>query len=221
MIEQTDQEIGAWVQRVVGDDVPLSFAVPTAVAPEPSVNLYLWELLDAPPLRSQQRPPLQIYLRYLITTWADEPATAHRLLGQLVFAALANPEFDVDLQPLPPESWLALNIAPRPAFFLRVPLRLEQPEPDVPLVRAPVVLNGTPVTTLHGIIHGPNQTPLSGARIELPALQRSTYSDAHGKFHFATIPAGHQQAVRIKAKGQLVELSAAPTTEPLIVTIDL
>jgi hypothetical protein len=221
VIEQADQKVGDWAQRVVGNSVLLSYAPPTAVFDETAVNLYLWELLDAPPLRSQQRPPLQIHLRYLVTTWAEDPTTAHRLLGQLVFAALANPEFDIDLTPLPAASWLALNIIPRPAFFLRIPLRLEQPEPDIPLVRAPVVLNGTPVTTLHGIIYGPKQTPLSGARIELPALQRSTYSDAHGKFHFATIPADHQQAVRIKAKGQLIELTAAPTPDPLIVTIDL
>lgn len=220
MIDQVDDKLSSWVKTILGD-IPLSLTEPAPPPSQPAVNLYLWELLDAPPLRSQQRPPLQIHLRYLVTTWAEEPATAHRLLGELVFAALADAEFDVDLQPLPPESWLALNISPRPAFFLRVPLRLEQPEPDIPLVRAPVVLNGVPVTTLHGIIYGPNQTPLSGARIELPALQRSTYSDAYGKFHFATIPAGHQQAVRIKAKGQLVELTADPTTEPLIVTIDL
>jgi hypothetical protein len=220
VIDRIDDKLSSWIKTILGE-IPLSLSEPAPPPSQPGVNLYLWELLDAPPLRGQQRPPLQIHLRYLVTTWADEPAEAHRLLGQLVFAALADPEFEVDLTPLSAESWLALNMVPRPAFFLRIPLRLEQPEADIPLVRAPVVLNGTPVTTLHGIIYGPNQTPLSGARIELPALQRSTYSDAYGKFHFATIPAGHQQAVRIKAKGQLVELTVAPTTEPLIVTIDL
>ncbi|HZH77837.1 MAG TPA: hypothetical protein VEY88_17555, partial [Archangium sp.] len=46
----------------------------------------------------------------------DSPERAHHVLGQLVFAAMEEPEFEVDLAPLPVALWSALGVPPRPAL---------------------------------------------------------------------------------------------------------
>ena len=125
MIDEIDQRLRAWVGEVSGE-VPVSFAVPGRNLPKRGVSLYLLELNAAPPARSVRRVPLQFSVCYLITVTAETPERAHQLLGELVFAALETPEFDVDLGAIPGELWTALGVPPQPAFRLRLPVRRER-----------------------------------------------------------------------------------------------
>jgi hypothetical protein len=59
------------------------------------------------------RPPLGISLRYLVTTWCENVKEAHRLLGDLMLAALEETKFEVEAIPAPVELWRAFGIAPR------------------------------------------------------------------------------------------------------------
>ncbi len=139
MIEQVDDQLRDWVANVVGH-VPVSLELPGNWQTDgQGISLYLLELVEYPSLRGAQVPPLQLSLRYLLTTWARELETAHHWLGQLVFAAMAQPGFDVELGPVPAATWSAFGLAPRPSFFLRVPLRQERPSPAMPTVRVPLV----------------------------------------------------------------------------------
>ncbi|MCI0394188.1 MAG: Pvc16 family protein [Chloroflexi bacterium] len=225
MIEQVDKDLKSWVQAIL-NEIDLSLAPPGPAQPGRGVNLYLLELASAPPLRGgHSRPPLQFSLRYLVTAWAEEAEEAHQALGRLIFAAMENPKFEVELEPVPVETWLALGVKPQPSFILRVPLRLERPEPEVPLVRTPPVVQGVPVTTLHGVLLAPGDIPLAGASVELLSLQLTTRTDSKGRFHFVAVPAEPvTKQLRVKAKGELFDVEVklpAPEDKPAVVYCDI
>jgi hypothetical protein len=148
-----------------------------------------------------------LLLRYLVTTWAQEPEEAHRLLDELVFAAMDAPAFEVELSPLAVETWVALDIVPQPCFVLCVPLRRERTEPETKLVLVPLEVRQAAIVDLWGTVLGPGDVPLMGAFVELPALHIRTRTDAKGRFRFAAVPresdAWH---LLVKAKGRQFEV---------------
>jgi hypothetical protein len=202
--------VGSLVEKV---DVTLSLLPETQT--NDSITLYLLSFANSPSLRTTKRPPLKLLLRYLVMSWADTPQKAHKLLGQVAFAAMQNPEFTVDLDPLPAESWLALKIAPRPSFILSVPLSQDRPEPPVKLVRTQLSAQFQPTTQFVGRLMGPNGVPVVGARVELLALQLFEYTDANGQFRFATLPSEPKKIdLRVSAKGRQLNVTVEPGGEP-------
>ena len=202
MIDQVDGRLEQWVGTIL-EGANVSLAAPAASETGRGVSVYLVELLRTPPPRGARRPPLQISLRYLVTAWAETSAEAHRMLGELVFAAMEQPELEVERDPVPVALWTALGVAPRPSFVLRVPLQLERPEPTAPLVRVTPVVRQSPMQSLHGLVCGPGDVPVMGARVELPALHLSTNTDSQGRFHFPAVPSDPPvKFVLVRAKGQ-------------------
>lgn len=143
MIDEVDQRLKAWVSRVAGE-APVYLGVPDREAIERGVCLYLLELGPAPPARGGRRGPPQFSVCYLVTAGAESPEQAHRLLGELVFSAMEEAEFDVDLTPVPATLWAGLRVPPRPGFRLRLPVRRERPAAVVHRVRFPVITQGGP-----------------------------------------------------------------------------
>lgn len=209
-----------WAQRVL-ETVQITLAPPNNSQSGQGVSLYLMSIASAFPSHAGGRPPLQVELRYLVTTWADQPEEAHRMLGQLAFAAMESSEFELEFVPLTPYDWLAFATTPRPAFVLRIPARLVRPEPDTPLVDAPLVLQSTPTVTLHGRVLGPHDIPLPDVRVELPALQLTNRTDAQGWFRFSTVPAEPRtRQLRISAKGRQIDVAVeqpASSSDPVVI----
>jgi hypothetical protein len=202
MISDIDEQLAGWVGNVLGP-VAFSLAPPEQAPADIGVSCYLMELLDNPPLRTTRRPPLQITLRYLVTTWADTAQQAHEMLEELLFATMETPDLEVEVEPAEPTMWAALGVAPRPSFFLRVPLRRERPQPGVKLVRQPLGIEAVPIASLQGQVVGLQDVPLAGAVVEIPGLELSTRTDIDGHFQFATLPAGlHVRQLCVRAKGQ-------------------
>jgi hypothetical protein len=222
MIDQVDQRLKDWVSGVLGA-TEVSLAAPSQAESGQGVGLYLMELVQTPAPRSVRRPPLQISLRYLVTAWAEEYEKAHRMLGVLMFAAMENSEFEVEQDPVPVSLWVALSVRPRPSFVLRLPLRRERPEPHVPLVRLPLVIKGSPMAGLHGLVLGPGDMPVMGARVEVPALQLSTHTDPDGRFHFSAVPTDPPvKLLMVRAKGQELSIKideAVGFDEPLLIRL--
>jgi len=209
MIDQVDRNMQDWIGSVL-DGTAVSLLVPADAAKGQGVGLYLIELLQTPPARGTRRPPLQITLRYLVTSWAEDPQEAHRLLGELLFAAMDHPDFEVEQERLPLELWTALRVGPRPCFVLRVPLRRERLEKSAPLVRKPLIMKMSPVRQLQGRVLGPKEIPLMGAQVELPALLLSTQTDCDGRFNFPAVPADPTAVVlTVRAKGRSMTVHAA------------
>src|SRR5436190_19967220 len=115
MIEKVDTQLTDWVKTLL-KGVDVSLAAPKPGETSRGVGLYLLELRDKPVPRGNTRPPIQIELHYLVTARASDPADSHALLSQLIFAAMANPDFEVDLEPLPATTWAAFGVPPQPSF---------------------------------------------------------------------------------------------------------
>jgi hypothetical protein len=223
MIDQVDRRLKEWAESVV-EGVHVSLEPPDADQTESGVNFYLLELVENAPARTTTPTPLQLSLRYLVSAWDVKPEEAHRVLGELVFAAMENTEFKVELVPLDPTVWVALGAAPRPSFVLRVPLRKERPQPPVQRVRAPLVVQITPVISLHGVVLGPDDVPITGAAVSIPDLQLSTRTDTQGRFSFQTVPGGEgARKVRVRARGRELSVTVEEGTSreaPVIIRFD-
>lgn len=223
MIEQTDQLLKEWVGNVLGQ-VTISFAPPEDKPSGEGVNLYLLELLPTPPASSSRVSPRQFSVRYLVSTWGDDPIKAHRLLGELTLAAMEHEEMEVDLEAVSAETWNALRVIPRPAFYLRLLVRQARPDPDARYVKQPLVLQAGPAITLVGRVEGPGGIPIAGARVEFPSLNRATYTNARGQFTFATIPVDLPVHLVVKAKGRTQPATVdRPTSEanPAVISLKL
>jgi hypothetical protein len=212
MIEEVDQRLKAWVGEVTGD-VPVSFAAPARNTGVHGISLYLLELGAAPPARSVRRVPLQFSVCYLITVSAETPERAHQLLGELVFAALENPDFEAELTSIPLELWTCLGVPPQPAFRVRLPVRRVRPEPPLRRVRFPLFTQMSPNEALLGRVLGPGDVPLPGALVALPSLKLSTRTDARGSFRFPFVPSLESVGrLEVHAKGEVLQVGAEALT---------
>ena len=209
MIEQTDERVVAWARAIV-PDVSVTIAPPPAAGAEAGVRIHLLSLHPVAAMRGLKRPPLELSLRYLITANADNDRDAHRWLGALAFAALDVPGWEVERTPPPVELWLAFGLAPRPAFIVAVPVRLERPEKDVPLVRRPPVVRTTPITPIEGVVVGPNNIPIAGASVEIPSLQLDARTSREGAFRFPTVPAASAVSLVVRARRLVRSVTARP-----------
>ena len=222
MLEQVDRRLREWVTSTL-EGVDVSLDLPGAKVKGPTVGLYLFELCRTPPARTTKRPPLQLSLRYLVTAQEARPEASHRLLGELMLAAMQDAELEVESEPVPLAFWTAFGTPPRPAFVLRVNLRVERDEPTAPLVRKPIRVDTAPLSGLEGLVLGPGDTPLAGAVVELPELRRLTETDHKGRFSFASVPSG-RCALRVRAKGRETTVTPSELTahdgEPMIIRFD-
>ncbi|HEY3288794.1 MAG TPA: carboxypeptidase regulatory-like domain-containing protein [Anaerolineae bacterium] len=223
MLDLTDERLSQWVGTAVGN-VNVSLALPTESPSGEGVSLYLLSFANCPPPRTSDRPPLQILLRYLVTAWAATQQKSHQLLGDLAFAAMGTAEFTVDLDPPPPELWLALRLTPRPSFLLSLPVRQERPKAKVDYVRSALVVKAEPMTQLVGRLVGPGEQPVAGARVEIPSLQMFNYTDSNGQFRFMGLPgASAKRELRVMAKGRQFDVTVDSPTDankPVVIQFD-
>lgn len=220
-VDEVDKRLEEWISAVLGE-VTVSLAAPKDSQTAKGVNLYLLDLLSKPSGRSVKEPsPHKIVLRYLVTVWETEPRVMHRMLGELMFAALALPEVEVELEPLSPAVWSTLSLAARPAFVLRAPLLRERSEQKlVPLVRTPMVVKSAAIWSLSGFVRGPGDVAILGARVELPALNLFTATDLRGRFHFPTVPSEPPvKFLRVKARGHTISVPVQRPEEAIIIQL--
>lgn len=223
MINQTDDRLREWAETVL-DDTPLTFAPPGPNLSGQGISLYLMAVEAAPPPRTITRAPLQFTAIYLVTVWGyDDPAEAHRLFSELLFAALDTTEFEVDFKPLSDSAWAAFGVPPQPSFFLRALVRRDRPEPETKLVRQPLIANMSPMISLHGTLLGPGNIPIVGASIEIPSLDIYTRTDRRGQFHFSGLPAEPRaKPLTIRAKRRVMQVTVEPTDDqPVIIRFDI
>jgi hypothetical protein len=226
MIEKIDDELILWVKQALGQDVTPTLA-PPADSQTSSVSLYLLEVVNNPFPRSGANYPYQPTLRYLVTTHAQDPRKAHRLLAALLYAAFKKPEYEVELEPIPHDLWAAFHIAPRPAFILRAQLPHQEKGQPAQLVRQPepVMDSSAPVVPMYGLVLGPGDVPLMNARVELPNLFRSATTDHRGRFTLAGVPAApKKKTLIIKARRQekIIQIQRTGTPdEPEVIHLDL
>ncbi|RKI43854.1 carboxypeptidase regulatory-like domain-containing protein [Corallococcus sp. AB004] len=218
MIDEVDLRMRAWVGRIA-TDAPVHLGVPDREALDRGVCLYLLELGPAPLTRAGKRGALQFSVCYLVTVGAETPERAHRLLGDLVFAAMGDKELEVDLSPVPAALWAGLRSVPRPSFRLRVQVRKEQPLAEVRCLS--LVDRASAQAPLLGRVVGPGDVPIRDAWVALPSLQLSTRTDAEGHFHFPRPLQGESLGrLEVRAEGELLSVESeglATGTSPWII----
>ncbi len=223
MIDSADRDLQEWVKKVV-PGVEVFLGPPQQSDGKHGISLYLLALSDPPPAWMNRQPATRVALRYLVTTWAEDEIEAHRLLGLLVLAVMENRKYELDLASMPAPLWAALGITPRPSFTLCAPLHVEQPEPDTRLVKGPLVIRGTPVISLQGVVLGPGNVPIVGASVEIPSLSLTNHTDAKGRFYFSSVP-GEPRSIQllVKARGRAQSVTVEQPTsdrEPLAIRFD-
>ncbi|MGK7872173.1 MAG: carboxypeptidase regulatory-like domain-containing protein [Xenococcaceae cyanobacterium] len=219
--ECLDQRLRKWVSTVLGE-VQVSLAAPQDASEGKGVSLYLMDLLCQPPEHDSRQVKFKILLYYLVTTWAEEPEEAHRLLSELVFATLEVLEFEVQLEPVPISVWTAFQIKPRPSFRLCIALeRILHQQAAPPVIVSPII-QSSPNTSLLGFVLAANELPLVGAKVELPALKLATRTNNEGQFRFANLPAtSAPKILKIKAKGREFEVTWEEGVSPLFVRLQV
>lgn len=207
MFDQIDNQLQKWIESVL-DKVEVTFLPPGSTLSGRNVCLYLLEVATEQKGRGTRLPPLQMTLRYLIVPNGVEPQEAHKILGDLLIAALENTEFEVEKEPFPLSAWTTFGIAPRPSFVLRVGFKYERHEKLAPPVKHPLVVRSTSLHNLHGQILG-EDLPLMNAQVRLPEFDRTTTTDYQGRFQFSAIPvepAAKNLFVRAREQEFLIKL---------------
>src|SRR5262245_53848228 len=90
MIEKIDQEIREWISSTI-TDTEVVLGLPNDNAEDEQVGLYLMDLSQGNCARVGKIPPLKIDLRYLVTVKSPRTEQAHRILGELILAAIKKP----------------------------------------------------------------------------------------------------------------------------------
>ena len=201
MTDPVDRRITDWATSV-HPGLACSLAAPAAQNAGRGVSLYLMDVLHTPTHVTAKPSPLQLMLRYLVTAWGESPADAHQVLVDLAFSALANPEFQVESDPIPAAIWTAFGIPPAPAFVVRVPLRQARKDAPQKLVRHKLHISATTLVQLHGVVLGPDDTPIPESRVEIPSMALSASADYRGRFLFSAVPSEGAKTLRVRAKGR-------------------
>ncbi len=210
--EEGEDRLRAWVHSV-DPDAELTLEPPVESRPGHGVSLYLLDILPQPPSRGETRPPLQVWLRYLVSTWADDQAVANRLLVELAYAAMAQPGLEIEPQSPQPATWTALQAVARPSFVLRVTDRRSRALPPVRPVLLPLRLRSVQPSIVAGIVRGPGGVPLVDAVVSIPEIGRATRTDLHGRFALTGVPGpplSTHLVVRAKGTETTVKLPKDP-----------
>jgi len=206
MGQEFDQRVRDWITGQL-PGIQVSLGAPQGKPTGRGIGVYLLELLHSPLPSTMRRTPLQLILRYLVTSWSDDPEEAHKTLVQLAFAAMESTTFQLEMDAVPVSVWSAFGVPPQPSFVLRVPVQKERPEPDTALVLEPARIQTVPMVSFHGVLLGTGDIPLADCVVEVPSLRLSTSTDRKGRFTFRGLPAEGTKNLVVKAKGRVLPVS--------------
>lgn len=198
------ERLVAMVRSGLGD-IAISHAPPRDGAnKQRCITLYCFEL--GPAVAPARQPlALQFNARFLVTAEGDDAAAAADDIAALVFAALEEPGLEIGLEPLPVAAWAAFGVPPRPSFTITAPVRQIRHSQAARPVREAVLRLEAAMVPLRGLLLAHDETPLADARIDLPALGRSTRTGADGSFAFTSVPAGRTLRLKASARGSSAE----------------
>lgn len=224
MIDQMDNYISAWVEEII-PDATVVFTDPTP-GKLPDNNTVFVRLLTATPTlppRDTRQPTIQIALQYLIAVHHDNPIVAHRSLSVLIFHAMQNEVFSVDIEPIPITIWALLNQPVRPALRIMADVRQPLPTSNAHLVLHPMRVNLGTMRAVYGHVRGSMGQAIQRASISCPALGLYTYSDQNGRFQLPLVPGQDTDlhlVVKVKEKVYQVTVNQPTSYEsPLIITV--
>ncbi len=227
MIEIADKEIQQWAMNVCqGESIKpcVSLSPPDPHKDQTCIHVYLSEILPGHASQLARNGARSVTLNYLICVCATDESTSHRLLGQLLFAAMDEPGYSVCFDRPNAALWQAIGTADRPCFMIQMPLFRPAFEEATRVTQYPTV-RATPTTSFSGVVVGPHNIPIPGARVTLNSLGRTTSTDNDGEFHFVCVPlANTEEVLRVEAKGIDVDVKTRPSgrtvAQPIILRLN-
>jgi hypothetical protein len=223
MLDQLDQQIETWAGHLLGD-VQIMLSPPgEPLAAEVGAGFFLTAVSADRTRRNHPDPSLTLVGRYLVTTWAKEIRRAHRVLGELLVAAIEDQHFDVDPEPPGLAVWRAIGISPRPGFFMKARLRVERVTRAVKPVLVPLRVGTVDLRPLRGLVLGQNDVPVANARVAAKGLGHGARTGSDGRFSLGAIPLERSLELLITARSQdfktIVEREAL-TSEQIVIRLD-
>ncbi len=224
MIDEIDHRLKEWITKVIDNDYEVSFEHPGTEDNKPIVSVYLYSMENSIPKSALRALPLEITLSYVLTVQSKDQLQAHQNLGNLLFAAKARSDLEVDFSALPANFWQAAGSPPLPYFILRLPLVMIRKTEPVPRIKVPPSVNISTLNSINGFILGPSNYPIPGAKITLTSTKTVSYTDNKGAFTI-TVDAKNLQELdcKIDAKGQQFSkiISVAKSqTAPITIHLD-
>jgi hypothetical protein len=222
MIDSIDKQLREWV-RSIAKGVHVDLAAPQSTAKETAVSCYLLDVQNAVPGYRGHPRSFELSLRYLITVAGPNAEEAHRVFGNLIVAAMARADWQVEIRPLEPAFWAAFGVAPRPALFLRCPLGVSRPH-RVQRVRHLAEVRLAPVAVLSGVVVTPDDVPIARARVEIAGTEAVTFTDQDGHFQLSALPPRDEDdstPLRVTAKGvEVLVADATRASKPLVIRLE-
>jgi hypothetical protein len=222
MIDDVDRELREWIESVA-NGVEVDLGAPPASAKSEAVSCYLLDVQNAVPGTRGHPRTFELSLRYLVTVAGPDAEATHKLFGNLIVAALARPDWQVEMRQLEPAFWAAFGVSPRPALFLRCPLVVTRPH-RVKVVRHPAEVRLAPVVYLNGRVMSPDNVPIARARVEIAGTQAVTFTDEDGHFQLSALPPrddGDSTSLRVTAKGvEVLVADATRAAKPLEIRLE-
>ena len=231
MIPEIETRLVSWIRSVLGDDkLKVWLGTPGKQSDAATIGLYLYELGEPNKGRGTADQSVGALFRYLVTAWDGDPGRANERIGELFMAALDAPEAialpgtEIDIDSGQPYAlWQSLGMPARPSFVICVHAfrdRERRVAPVTRLVRKELVVDMVPTMSLAGQVvvpaaknGGRDKEPpagLAAAYVEIPHINRTTRTDATGRFRFTAIPwpgKDRPLTVRVSARGRLQEFS--------------
>jgi hypothetical protein len=211
--DEVTESLRAWVEGVLA-----GYAVKVVGTREQPVNGsgVILRLLNAMPIGAPRidQSPYVLRLDYLVSVASDDPLVEHRLLGELLFAAMAGADFEPRSMTEAAEAVRAAGSPVMAGIVLSARLRREPDARKAPLVREPLVVDAQMTAALVGTVLGPGDRPVMDAVVEIPAFNLSALTDQDGRFRFAAAPSG-TRPIRVVARKhrQRVQIDAVPGRE--------
>jgi hypothetical protein len=201
VFDDTSDMLVRWAREVVGD-AAVHLGPPPPFTPGHGVAIRLLDITPQPVPRERRYRRLHASLRYLVTAWADDDATAHRLLGRLTFAAMQHPTIELRPEPPPVALWQALGLAPRPGLLLECRAFHDMPEDDDSIPVRRTIFASTPDARLDGRVVGADGRPVDRATVAVPKYHLRAETDDAGRFHLPPLPRNERATLVVHANGQ-------------------
>ncbi|SES63798.1 Protein of unknown function [Nitrosomonas marina] len=208
MIDEIDRRLKEWITMVIDGQLAITFEHPGTERNQPTVSVYLYDMEYSTPNSTTREIPFQISLSYLLTVQSDDQVESHKYLGKILYAAKSQSDMEVGFPALPAQFWQAIGIAPLPHFSLQIPLMITRETEHIPTIKAQPHIGISSVTQITGVVVGPSDQPIPGAKIMLPHSKTVAYTNNKGLFSIAA-DANLQRAFncKIDAKGKQFSIS--------------
>ena len=209
MFQDTSDALLQWAGDVLGD-VPVRLGPPVIGLTGRGVAFHLLDITPHAAPNGEQYRRLNATLRFLATAWAADAATAHNLLGRVMFAAMQHKTFVLDHEPPPMALWQALRVPPQPGLLLKCQAHHELSTAEKVLPRRTIFAT-IPSSRLDGRVVGADGRPVDQATVVVPRYAMRARTDDSGRFHLPAPPPHETATLVVHAQGYQQPVDLVPS----------